>query len=91
MYERHADGNVLLSVPTDFFGTRNFTTPEVFWSEPSQHREAEALHRSGGHLHWQVSGWLQCSNCVYSKIRLHSALDVNWSLCHGVCIYISIW
>lgn len=41
---------------TDFFGAWNLATSEVFWSQPPQHREAEAFHRGGGYLHWQVSG-----------------------------------
>lgn len=40
---------------TDFFGARNLTTSEIFWSESAEHREAEALHRGRGDLHWQVS------------------------------------
>lgn len=41
--------------PADLPGARDPVAPALLRPQPAQHGKAEALHRGGGDLHWQVS------------------------------------
>ena len=73
----------------DFTGlswTWNSSSSTLFWTQSSQHRQAEVVHWGRGNLHWEVSKY-QCPCFDFSLTNNKACSCLHNKGAHSTCLY----